>query len=116
MQLILQCCVNTMLVVLQLSPTKTIMSKRSTAKVREETQTLKGRSTPTAGTAWREVTLAGGHARTWHHSYHSHGLLPEVDALSRADSAGPTFRLGSPELLSAAAARTEEMLPSKFLM
>lgn len=92
------------------------MSKRSTAKVWEETQTLKGRSTPTAGTAWREVTLAGGHAwHTWHHSYHSHSLLPEVDALSRADTAGPTFRLGSPELLSAAAARTEEMLPSKFL-
>lgn len=42
-------------------------------------------------------------------------LLPEVDALSKADTAGPTFRLGSPELLKAAATRTEEMLRSKFL-
>lgn len=110
----LSCHGNSTLIGLQLSATTTITSNGSTAKVLEDTHTPKGSSTPAASAVWRELTLAGGHAGTWHHSHHSYSSLPEGDALSKAGMPGPTFRLRSPETLDADAARTEEMLTSKF--
>jgi len=100
---------------LELSPTTTITSNRSPPKLREDTQTREGSSTPAASAAWGELSLGGRHAGTRHRSHHGHSLLPEGDALSKADVAGLTCGLGSPEARNAAAARTGEMLTSKFL-